>query len=138
MKIPEWGNVYSVNEGNSSLWTPSVGGAISAMKVHPASGKPLSSRYVGSMAADLHRTLLVGGIFAYPSDKKSPNGKLRLLYECNPMAFIIEQAGGMAIDDQGANILDKKPKSIHERSAIILGSKENVKAYKDAFSNFTK
>ena len=82
-------------------------------------------RYIGSMVADVHRTLLYGGIFCYPGDKKSPNGKLRLLYECNPMAFIIEQAGGKATTGT-KRILDIMPTKIHERAPIFCGSKEDV------------
>ena len=81
------------------------------------------------MVADVHRTLLSGGVFAYPSDSKSPKGKLRMLYECFPMALIIEQAGGKAIDDTGRNILDLVPSDIHSRSSIILGSVEDINNY---------
>lgn len=81
------------------------------------------------MVADVHRTLLYGGIFAYPSDLKSPNGKLRLLYECFPMAFILEKAGGLAIDDKGNRILDLTPANIHDRSSILLGSPGIIKEY---------
>lgn len=86
---------------------------------------PYSLRYVGSMVADVHRTLLHGGIFAYPADKKSKNGKLRLLYECFPMAFITEKAGGLASNGM-MPILDLIPSSIHERSPIILGNPSDV------------
>lgn len=93
---------------------------------NPQGDKPAYSlRYVGSMVADVHRTLLHGGIFAYPADKKSKSGKLRLLYECFPMAFVMEHAGGYASSGQGP-ILDLQPKTIHERSPIILGSREDV------------
>lgn len=81
------------------------------------------------MVADIHRTLLTGGIFIYPSDKKNKNGKLRLLYECNPMAYIIERAGGMAVDSQGKRILDITPESIHQRSSIFIGSKWEVEEW---------
>ena len=90
-----------------------------------------SARYVGSMVADVHRTLLYGGIFMYPKDKKSPNGKLRLLYECFPMAYIMEQAGGRAITSDGTRILDILPDKIHARSGIILGGSGNVEEYVD-------
>ncbi len=88
--------------------------------------EPYSSRYIGSLVADIHRNMLYGGIFIYPADKRNPNGKLRLLYECNPMAFLIEQAGGRAIDGRGNNILDLKPSSLHQRVPIYIGSKEAV------------
>lgn len=81
------------------------------------------------MVADVHRTFLQGGIFAYPHDSKSKSGKLRLLYECFPMAYLTEQAGGKAVDGRGVNILDIQPKNIHERSPIILGSYEDVCEY---------
>ncbi|OXT14541.1 fructose-bisphosphatase class I, partial [Bacillus sp. OG2] len=88
--------------------------------------KPYSARYIGSMVADVHRTLLYGGVFGYPSDIKSKTGKLRILYECFPMALLLEQAGGMAVNDKGERILDLIPKKIHERSGIWLGSKEEI------------
>ena len=93
---------------------------------YPANGKtPYSARYIGSMVADVHRTLLYGGIFGYPDDKKSKGGKLRLLYEAFPMAFLTEQAGGVATTGT-QRILDIVPRSIHERCPVFLGSKEDV------------
>ena len=88
-------------------------------------GKPYQARYVGSMVADLHRTLLYGGIFIYPGDRRNAKGKLRLCYECNPMSFIVEAAGGRATDGK-ERILEKKPESLHERSPIYIGSEEDV------------
>jgi fructose-1,6-bisphosphatase I len=123
MKIPASGKIYSTNEGNSPNWLLPMKTYVESVKA-----KSYSARYVGSMVADVHRTILYGGIFAYPADKKSPKGKLRLIYECFPMAFILEQAGGMAVT--GANrTLDIQPGSIHERSAIVLGSPNDVKEY---------
>ncbi|RKY93907.1 MAG: fructose-bisphosphatase class I, partial [Ignavibacteriae bacterium] len=88
--------------------------------------RPYSSRYIGSMVADIHRNLLYGGLFMYPSDSRNPHGKLRLQYECNPMAFIIEQAGGRASD--GFNrILELQPEQIHQRTPIFIGSEDDVK-----------
>lgn len=95
---------------------------------HMKGTRKYSCRYVGSMVADVHRTLLQGGIFMYPSDQKSPKGKLRLLYECIPMAFVIEQAGGAAYSDSG-RMLELFATSIHERSPIVLGSPDNVTEY---------
>ena len=92
---------------------------------YPANGKPYSARYIGSMVADVHRTLLYGGIFGYPDDKKSKRGKLRLLYEAFPMAFLTEQAGGVATTGT-MRILDIVPTSIHERCPVFLGSREDV------------
>jgi fructose-1,6-bisphosphatase I len=87
--------------------------------------RPYSSRYVGSLVADFHRNLLYGGIFLYPPDNKNKNGKLRLMYEANPLAFLIEQAGGLAIDGKN-RILDILPVSLHQRTPLIIGSKEDV------------
>lgn len=91
----------------------------------PANGKPYSARYIGSMVADIHRTLLYGGIFGYPGDKKTPAGKLRLLYEANVMAFLCEQAGGAATTGK-ERILDYMPSDIHERVPVFMGSKDDV------------
>jgi fructose-1,6-bisphosphatase I len=121
--IPEMGKIYSINEGNSTNWDNATKRYVEECK---ASGK-FSLRYVGSMVADVHRTLLYGGIFMYPADKKNPKGKLRCLYEAYPMGLLVEQAGGMAIDGQGRNILDQLPEGgVHDRSPIYLGSKGQV------------
>ncbi|MEX2457051.1 MAG: class 1 fructose-bisphosphatase, partial [Balneolaceae bacterium] len=88
-------------------------------------GRPYSARYIGSMVADIHRTLVKGGIFIYPSSSRYPSGKLRLMYECNPLSFIIEQAGGIATDGS-TRIMEIQPKAIHERTPIYVGSKQNV------------
>ena len=85
-----------------------------------------SSRYIGSMVADVHRNLIYGGIYMYPADKRSPNGKLRLMYECNPMAYIVEAAGGRAIVNASQRVLDIEPNSLHQRVPIYIGSKEDV------------
>jgi fructose-1,6-bisphosphatase I len=87
--------------------------------------RPLSTRYVGSLVADFHRNLLGGGIFAYPANTKTPRGKLRLLYEANPLAFIVEQAGGAAIDG-GQRVLDVAPNELHQRTPLYIGSKNEV------------
>lgn len=134
MAVPRKGNIYSVNEGNSVYWEPSVKAYFERIKGKSEDRKPYTARYVGSMVADVHRTLLHGGIFAYPADSKSPTGKLRLLYECNPMAFIFEQAGGAAIrgDATGQRILEVQPTGIHQRCPIVLGSAEDVAEFKAA------
>ncbi|TNN10323.1 Fructose-1,6-bisphosphatase 1 [Schistosoma japonicum] len=124
ISIKPRGNIYSINEGYASLWDNAITEYIKVKKF-PESGKPYIARYCGSMVADVHRTLVYGGIFLYPGTKQSPKGKLRLLYECNPMAFIIEQAGGMATNGK-ISILDIQPQSIHDRAPIFLGSKEDV------------
>ncbi|KAG4074159.1 hypothetical protein HA402_014364 [Bradysia odoriphaga] len=124
MTIPDKGKIYSINEGYSYLWDQSVVQYVQDKK-NPAKGKPYGARYVGSMVADVHRTIKYGGIFIYPATSESPNGKLRLLYECNPMAFIITQAGGKASTGK-VDILDVVPQSIHQRCPIYLGSKLDV------------
>jgi fructose-1,6-bisphosphatase I len=131
---PPRGGCYSVNEGNYSRWTPEIqkwarwvkGDASSAPA--PVDGLK-TSRYVGSMVADAHRTLVKGGVFAYPADTRSPSGKLRLLYEANPMAFLFEQAGGAATDGKD-RILDLMPTELHQRTPVVLGSKEDVAAFR--------
>jgi len=124
MKVPKRGKIYSINEGYTKKWSKGVAEYIHSRKF-PEKGSAYGQRYVGSMVADVHRTLLYGGIFMYPATSDAPNGKLRLLYECMPMAFIMENAGGLASSGK-ASILDIQPKKIHERSPIFLGSKEDV------------
>ena len=126
---PQRGSTYSINEGNLARWEPGVKRWNGWIKSEDkAAGLPYGHRYVGSLVADAHRTLLKGGVFAYPSDRKSPGGKLRLLYEANPMAFLFEQAGGAATSGTG-RILDLQPKALHDRTPLVLGSKEDVAAY---------
>ena len=126
--IPRRGAIYSANEGNASLWDAGTTAYIAACKSRDRAGGagPMSARYVGSMVADVHRTLLYGGIFVYPADTKSRAGKLRLLYEGNPMAFIVEGAGGRALAGPGVRVLDLKPGAIHERVPVFLGSADDV------------
>ncbi|NBC02819.1 MAG: class 1 fructose-bisphosphatase [Bacteroidetes bacterium] len=130
-KIPKEGNIYSINEGSYNSWADGLKKYIKYCQVEDEStNRPYTARYIGSMVADLHRTLIKGGIFIYPASTKYPQGKLRLMYECNPLSFIIEQAGGTSIDGKG-RIMEKKPESIHERSPIYIGSPENVKKVKE-------
>jgi len=130
VRCPTKGATYSVNEGNHARWSAGVQKWNAWIKGESKEeGRPYGHRYVGSLVADAHRTLLKGGIFAYPADKKSPKGKLRLLYEANPMAFIFEQAGGAAIDG-AQRILDIAPSALHERTPLVLGSKEDVEAFR--------
>lgn len=126
MKIPEDGVIYSINEGNYVHFPDGVKKYLKYAQVEDlATRRPYTSRYIGSMVADIHRNLIKGGIYIYPTTAASPNGKLRLLYECNPMAFIIEQAGGVASD--GLNrILDIEPTELHQRTAIFIGSPKMV------------
>ena len=122
MKCPDTGTIYSINEGNYARFPESVKRYIKYCQVEDdATGRPYSSRYIGSLVADFHRNLLKGGIFMYPSTAKSPKGKLRLLYECNPLAFIIEQAGGRASDGR-RRILELVPTSLHQRTPLFIGS----------------
>jgi fructose-1,6-bisphosphatase I len=129
VRAPERGSVYSINEGNSLSWDRAVGAFIDTLKRNdPAAKTPYSARYVGSLVADFDRNLKKGGIYIYPGDTKAPQGKLRLLYECMPLAFIAEQAGGRATDGHRP-ILDIVPRSIHERSPLFIGSRHEVDWY---------
>ncbi len=129
IRTPERGKTYSINEGNSVHWTDDVRRWNNWVKEEDkATGRPLGMRYVGSMVADAHRTLLKGGIFAYPADKKSPGGKLRLLYEANPFAFIFEAAGGKASNGTD-RILDIEPTKLHQRTPLVIGSAHDVEVF---------
>jgi len=126
IRIPKKGKIYSLNEGNFHLWEPGMQRYITHLKEYdPATGRPYSHRYIGTMVGDTHRTLLYGGIFAYPGDKKNPEGKLRLMYECNPVAYIIEQAGGKASNGK-QRLLEVQPQSLHQHTPIFLGSEDDV------------
>ncbi|XP_047004939.1 fructose-1,6-bisphosphatase 1 [Schistocerca americana] len=124
MTIPKRGKIYSINEGYAHSWDPAILEYVDKKK-DPKHGKPYGARYVGSMVADIHRTLKYGGIFMYPATKDAPSGKLRLLYECNPMAHVMITAGGLASNGE-KSILDIIPTKIHERSPIFMGSREDV------------
>lgn len=126
IKIKDSGKVYSINEGNYKYWHPGLKKYIKHLQAQDNSEKPYKARYIGSMVADIHRNLLYGGIFMYPADKRNPNGKLRLVYECNPMAFIVEAAGGKATNGRGKRVLELKPKELHQRVPIYIGSKADV------------
>jgi fructose-1,6-bisphosphatase I len=125
IKIPENASTYSCNEGNYMSWSPGIRAYIDYAKSKTEDKKPFSQRYVGSLVADVHRTLLKGGIFFYPGDDKNPSGKLRYLYECAPIAFVVEQAGGRSSDGKDS-ILNRAAKQIHERSPLIVGSSRMV------------
>jgi fructose-1,6-bisphosphatase I len=126
IRIPKKSKIYSINEGNYKYWHPGLKKYIKWLQEEDeATERPYSSRYIGSMVADIHRNLLYGGIFMYPGDIRNPNGKLRLMYECNPMAYIVEAAGGRASTGFG-RILDVQPKSLHEKCPIFIGSEEDV------------
>ncbi|KAK5987757.1 Fructose-1,6-bisphosphatase [Cladobotryum mycophilum] len=130
MRIPRSRAIYSVNEGNSLYWEDSTINYFDSLKKAQENGKPYSARYIGSMVADAYRTLLYGGIFAYPADKKSPKGKLRILYECAPMAMVFENAGGQAVDSKMRRMMDVVPEHIHDRSGIFMGSYDEVEKVK--------
>jgi fructose-1,6-bisphosphatase I len=129
MKMPTQGNYYSVNEANAATWPDEYREYVGKLR-SGALGRQYSSRYIGSLVADFHRTLLKGGVFLYPPTKDQPGGKLRLLYEANPLAFIAEQAGGMASNGH-IRILDIKPEGIHQRTPFIVGSKRELEALLD-------
>ena len=137
MRVPNDGVIYSINEGNYVHFPEGVKKYLKYAQVEDlATNRPYTSRYIGSMVADIHRNLIKGGIYIYPTTAASPNGKLRLLYECNPMAFIIEQAGGVASD--GLNrILEIEPKELHQRSSIFIGSAKMVKMAEDLMAEFS-
>lgn len=124
MKFPEQGKIYSVNHGNFFEYEQGVQQYINlCQKKNKTNGGPYTQRYIGSMVADLHRNLIKGGIFMYPGTTNQPEGKLRLMYECNPFAFIVGVAGGRAISAKGQRILDIEPASLHQRSPFFAGSK---------------
>ncbi|KAK2762069.1 Fructose-1,6-bisphosphatase [Arachnomyces sp. PD_36] len=134
MRLPAKRAIYSVNEGNSVYWDDWVNKYFHSLKYpEEKDGKPYSSRYIGSMVADAYRTLLYGGIFAYPADKKSPKGKLRILYECAPMAMVFENAGGQAVNSKMERMLHVAPEHIHDRSGIFMGSKDEVQKVIDTY-----
>lgn len=135
-KIPDHGRIYSINEGSYNSWDLGLKKYIKyCQEEDDETGRPYSARYIGSMVADIHRTLVKGGIFIYPSSRRYPSGKLRLMYECNPLSFIIEQAGGIATDGS-ARIMEIQPKAIHERTPIYVGSKKNVEKAMDYLEKF--
>lgn len=135
MRIPENGTIYSINEGNYSKFPQGIKNYIKYCQAHDErTGRPFTSRYIGSMVADVHRNLIKGGVFMYPSTLSHPQGKLRLMYECNPLALIVEQAGGKASDGQ-RRILDIQPNSLHQRSPVFLGNRDMVEAIEVSLAN---
>jgi fructose-1,6-bisphosphatase I len=134
MKIPTTGHIYSINEGNYLKFPQGIKNYIKyCQEEDTASNRPYTSRYIGSMVADVHRNLLLGGIFIYPQTPSQPNGKLRLMYECNPIAFIIEQAGGKASTGT-QRILEIEPKELHQRAPAIMGNTSMVDKVLDFMS----
>lgn len=133
MKMPEQGMYYSVNEANADDFPESYRNYLADLRTDKL-GHRYSSRYIGSMVADFHRTLLKGGVFLYPPTESNPEGKLRLLYEANPIAFITEQAGGVATDGT-QRILEIEPESIHQRTPMIVGSRVEMDAFAKCVAN---
>ncbi|MFC1553098.1 class 1 fructose-bisphosphatase [candidate division KSB1 bacterium] len=133
--IPPNGKIYSINEGYSNIWDESLVRFIRSLKQKGLEDKNYhSGRYIGSLVADFHRNLLMGGIFLYPANQRHSCGKLRLLYEAVPLAYIVEQAGGYASNGE-MNILDVQPKSLHERTPLFIGSKEDVQKCENYLNN---
>lgn len=133
IRIPEKGNIYSANEGYWDLWDERMQHFMSSLRSKENGlGGAYTSRYVGSLVADFDRTLRKGGIFLHPSNTKRSRGKLRLLYECIPLAFIMEQAGGRAID-QKMDVLDINPEGIHDRCPFVVGGKAEIEYFESFF-----
>eukprot|EP00879_Flechtneria_rotunda_P001040 GHRR01001177.1.p1 GENE.GHRR01001177.1~~GHRR01001177.1.p1 ORF type:complete len:412 (+),score=129.36 GHRR01001177.1:145-1380(+) len=135
IQVPEVGKIYAFNEGNYQLWDEPTKQYMDSLK-DPSKwgGKPYSARYIGSLVGDFHRTLLYGGIYGYPGDKKNKNGKLRLLYECAPMSYIAEQAGGAGSTGR-ERVLDIMPTEVHQRVPLMVGSKKEVEYYQSFYNN---
>jgi len=126
IRSPERGRIYSVNEGNYAKWSKGMRRYVDWLKEEDEpTGRPYSARYIGSLVADFHRNLLYGGLYLYPGDLKNPSGKLRLLYEAAPLAFIAEQAGGAATDGK-KRIMDIVPERLHQRTPLVIGSRRDV------------
>jgi fructose-1,6-bisphosphatase I len=125
IRIPPAGRYLSVNDSYESLWDDNVRTLMRRYRGQEGERAPLSVRYVGSLVADFHRNLLGGGVFCYPANRKNPRGKLRLLYEASPLAFIVEQAGGAATDGT-QRVMDIMPSELHQRTPLYIGSKDEV------------
>ena len=129
--IPDKGQVYAVNEGNTKKWPESTRKFVEHLKANDKqTGRPYAARYSGCLVADVHRVLLGGGLYLYPAEVDKPEGKLRLLYEANPLAMVVEQAGGKASTGT-MRILDVEPKSLHQRVPLLIGSKDDVTLAED-------
>jgi len=138
IKIPETSSIMSMNEANTEMWDEPLQKVLSGWRSGTGpSGKRFSSRYIGSMVGDVHRTLLYGGVFGYPGDKKNVNGKLRLLYEGAPMSFIMEQAGGLSTTGR-KRVMEIQPEVVHQRVPIMMGSKNDIQEVIDAYAAWDK
>jgi fructose-1,6-bisphosphatase I len=136
VQIPEVSSILSFNEANLDRWDPPMKETVLKWRQGTGkSGKTFSSRYIGSMVADVHRTLLYGGVFGYPVDTNNPNGKLRLLYEAAPMSFIVEQAGGLSTTGL-QRVMEVMPSVVHQRVPVIMGSKQDVEEVIEAYSKW--
>jgi fructose-1,6-bisphosphatase I len=139
MRMPEYGSklsrIYSVNEGNTKYWDKATLEFVRSKKFPEDNKKPYANRYVGSMAADVHRTILYGGVFLYPGSKDAKDGKIRLLYESIPMAYIVEKAGGASTNGQ-QSILKLQPQSIHQRTPVFLGFKEEIEEIEKLYQKY--
>jgi fructose-1,6-bisphosphatase I len=133
IRIPPRGRYLSVNDSYEQLWDDNVKALMRRYRGLDGHQKPMNVRYVGSLVADFHRNLLGGGVFAYPANTQSPKGKLRLLYECNPLAFVVQQAGGSASDGV-QDIMDIVPTELHQRSPLYIGSREDVETAREILS----
>ncbi len=136
MRFPDYGNIYSINEGNYIKFPEGVKQYIKYCQIRDEeTNRPYTSRYIGSLVADFHRNMIKGGIYIYPTTESAPNGKLRLLYENNPLAFIAEQAGAIATDGY-QRILDIKPTELHQRTPLFIGSKKMVEKAMEFMRDF--
>ena len=134
VKVPEDCSIYSMNEANFDKWDKPLKDVVTGWREGTGkSGKRFTSRYIGSMVGDVHRTLLYGGVFGYPGDTKNPNGKLRLLYEGAPMSFIMEQAGGVSTTGK-ERVMEITPEYVHQRVPIIMGSKNDIEEVIEAYA----
>ena len=137
METPKNGMTYSLNEGNYLHFPDGVKKYLKYCQAEDkATNRPYSSRYIGSGVADIHRNLITGGVYIYPTTTKSPNGKLRLLYECNPLAFVIEQAGGKA-STGGKRIMEVPITELHQRTPLFIGSSEMVDTAMDFMKQYS-
>ena len=127
IKLPKTGSTYSINEANFATFPDTVK---AYLKERKENDEKYTTRYIGSMVSDIHRNLFQGGVFLYPPNKKMPTGKLRLLYECNPIAFIVEQAGGKAIS-MGERIMEIEPEDLHQRSSFFCGNREMIEVLEE-------
>ena len=137
IRIPKRGKIYSINEGTAQYWDQATQEYVKSLKFPEDGKKPYTMRYIGSMVADVHRTLFYGGIFCYPATQAAPDGKLRLLYEAAPMAMLMEQAGGKAITGK-MDILDVVPTKIHERVPVYMGSADDVTDFQGFIAKYNK